>query len=886
MTKVFNLALSLIFIFSCICNGNPVLEVKTYPMKGQLEGLEKEVLDFRYQPAKGQCCIGWPDDFYKTIVASDSSFCYQFNPANWVNENFDISLKASIVSDKDVDEFTQSLLDPKVAIVKTTTSVDRIKLTQIAFASAVTGEKASGWIDTRADYLYLKMENTASEEKAAQIVLNMKSNLGWKLSDDGTRIVDASAQDKVFCTISPACLKVEYPKETNSDFIVDTIPEIQHLNLADDKKYDQRFSDFMVGWNRPMVFKYKCQPGKKYKVAFGLVENFYSQPKYRKQDYRIDGTTVLSVDAAEYGQAIPVVKSFEATDTDGDGMIDIGVYSAEGTSDLNTVLSCIFIFAADDSPTDQQILEGKYENKPLAILDKNYLLWNRDIKIYFDEKQLKPGQNFEALITFLNGKKSAGAVVSQASKLLEDSIKCWKRSDIPYGNIKVPDVQIQGLLDSCIRNIYQAREIKNDKPAFQVGPTFYRGTWAADGPFILEAVSYMGRLAEARQGLENQIDGDNGPAKEGFSKKHGLRLWMVWRHAQLTDDMVWLEKMWPKVEREVNTIKNYRQLTKQNPNVVNYGLMPDEYGDGGLDGKHKDYTSVYWTMAGLKAAIEMAEKMNKPAVEDWKAEYADYWKCFEIARNRDKLTDEFGNTYVPVVLKGEEQQLPQRGAWAFMQSIYPGRVFDKDDELMLGTVAMLDSHQKEGLICGTGWLPAGIWNDAASFYGHVHLWLGHGKKTAATFYAFANHASPLLCWREEQNLVGQKFNMCGDMPHNWASGEFIRMARHMIMLERGNELHFFEGLPIAWTKPGDKTVLKDIPTTFGKAGVELEMSKNGKFANVIITVPDRENLEKVVLHLEQFNRKVKSVAEGWSDIKDEAVEISPAKKITLKIEFE
>jgi hypothetical protein len=288
----------------------------------------------------------------------------------------------------------------------------------------------------------------------------------------------------------------------------------------------------------------------------------------------------------------------------------------------------------------------------------------------------------------------------------------------------------------------------------------------------------------------------------------------------------------------------------------------------------------------LKAAIEMAEIMNKPVVEDWKAEYADYWKCFEIARNRDKLTDEFGNTYVPVVLKGEEQQMPQRGAWAFMQSIYPGRIFDKDDELMLGTVAMLDSHQKQGLIQGTGWLPNGVWNYAASFYGHVHLWLGHGKKTAATFYAFANHASELLCWREEQNIVGDKFEMCGDMPHNWASAEFIRMARHMVMLERGNELHLFEGLPVAWTKPGDKTVLKDIPTTFGKAGIELEMSKDGKFANVRIAVPDRENLEKVVLHLEQFDRKVKSVTKGFSNIKDKTVKISPAKKIVLKIEFE
>ncbi|MCK4886819.1 MAG: hypothetical protein KAS96_05475, partial [Planctomycetes bacterium] len=593
MTKVFNLII-LIFVFTSICNGNPVLEVKTFPIAGQLDGLEKEVLDFRYRPDKDQCCIGWPDDFYKTIVAGDGSFCYRFNRGNWVNDYFDITLKASIVSDNKVVGFNQSLLDPKVAIVKTTSSVDDIKLTQIAFASAVTGKKPSDWIETRADYLYLNMENTASEEKAGQIVLNMKSNIRWMLSDDGTKIVEASHPDKVFCAISPACKKIEYSNETDSDFIVDSIPRIQHLELADGK-YDPRFKSFLVGQNQPMVFKYKCKPGKKYKVAFGLIENHYSQVGFRKQDYRIEGKTVASIDMAEYGKATPMVKTFEATDIDGDGLLDISVHTAEGMSDLNTVLGCIFIFSADDCPVDQQILEGEYENKPLAILDKNVFLKNRNVSVYFDEKQLEPGQNFQVLVTFLGGAKSSAADVGQAQKLLTDSINCWKRWDIPYGNIQVADEEIQKLLDSCIRNIYQAREIKNGKPSFQVGPTFYRGTWAADGPFILEAVSYMGRLAEAREGLENQIDGDNGPAKEGFSKKHGLRLWMVWRHAQLTDDMVWLEKMWPKVEREVNTIKKYRQMTKKDSDAVNYGLMPDEFGDGGLGGKHKDYTSVYWT---------------------------------------------------------------------------------------------------------------------------------------------------------------------------------------------------------------------------------------------------------------------------------------------------
>ena len=206
----------------------------------------------------------------------------------------------------------------------------------------------------------------------------------------------------------------------------------------------------------------------------------------------------------------------------------------------------------------------------------------------------------------------------------------------------VPDRAVQDLLDSCIRNIYQAREWKNGQPKFQVGPTCYRGTWAADGPFLLEAVSYLGRVDETRAGLEQQVDGDDGPGGVEFSKKSGLRLWMIRRHAQLTGDRAWLEKMWPRVEREVNQIIQYRGMTRDDPQQANYGLMPIGFGDGGLGGKHREYTNVYWTLAGLRAAIEMAGLLQHPDETTWKAEYEDYWQSFDRARQRDKLADEAG----------------------------------------------------------------------------------------------------------------------------------------------------------------------------------------------------------------------------------------------------
>jgi hypothetical protein len=509
-------------------------------------------------------------------------------------------------------------------------------------------------------------------------------------------------------------------------------------------------------------------------------------------------------------------------------------------------------------------------------------------RLVFSRKGLAPGEEFRALLVLPQGPQAKTDFVEQnAAKEEQRAIAYWTGSGVglPYNRIIVPDAAVQKLLDGCIRNIYQAREINSGKPAFQVGPTCYRGTWAADGAFLLETAAYLGRASEARAGLENQADGDTGPGGVTFSKQMGLRIWTIWRHAQLTGDMQWLAHMWPRVERNMNQIIAWRKSTKSDPKAVNFGLMPPGYADGGLSEIRREYSNVYWTLAGEKAAIEAAEKLGQPVAADWKAEYQDYWNCFDKARNRDKLTDAAGNVYVPITMTGEPKYPPQCAAWAFMQSVFPGRVFDRADPLMCGTLAMLDASQREGLVYGTGWLRNGIWNYAGSFYAHAHLWQGHGSKAAATLYAFGNHACPLLCWREEQNCKSEQYNECGDMPHNWASAEFVRLVRHLLVLERGNELHLLQGLPQSWTKPGKQTRLIDMPTSFGNIALTVTVAGDGRSARLLVDPPRREPLEKIVVHLEHFGRPISGVRLDGQPLGDKTSEVPTDKRFTLDVAF-
>ena len=223
--------------------------------------------------------------------------------------------------------------------------------------------------------------------------------------------------------------------------------------------------------------------------------------------------------------------------------------------------------------------------------------------------------------------------------------------------------------------------------------------------------------------------------------------------------------------------------------------------------------------------------------------------AFRKAAARDMREDANGNSYLPIRMgEAGAQELPQRGQWAFCHAVYPGQIFAKEDPLVAGTLAMLEATEREGMVYGTGWDATGIWNYFASFYGHAWLWQGNGHKAAQVLYAFANHAVPTLVWREEQSLKGEKFRKVGDMPHNWASAEFIRLTIHLLALDRGDELHLLEGFPPEWAGPGMLTRLKGVATPFGPLDLTVQADPAGQ--NVTLAIqPLSANCQAVVVHL-------------------------------------
>jgi hypothetical protein len=262
-----------------------------------------------------------------------------------------------------------------------------------------------------------------------------------------------------------------------------------------------------------------------------------------------------------------------------------------------------------------------------------------------------------------------------------------------------------------------------------------------------------------------------------------------------------------------------------------------------------EYSTVYWNLLGLKAGIQAARWIGRDEeAQQWQTEYDDFDSAFRQRAQRDIETDPRGNRYLPTRMGNLGQELPQRAQWAFCHGVYPGQIFAKNDPLVAGNMAMLEATEREGMVCGTGWDAAGIWNYFASFYGHAWLWQGNGRKAAQVLYAFANHAAPVLDWREEQSLHGEKFKKVGDMPHNWASAEFIRLAVHLLELDRDDELHLLEGMPGQWLGAGMVTRLNGIATPFGPLYLTVQVSKDGRAATLDVQ-PLAANCKAIFVHL-------------------------------------
>jgi hypothetical protein len=399
---------------------------------------------------------------------------------------------------------------------------------------------------------------------------------------------------------------------------------------------------------------------------------------------------------------------------------------------------------------------------------------------------------------------------------------------------------------ACARNILQAREVKNGKLTFQVGPTCYRGLWVVDGNFILEAARYLGYDKEAIEGLRTtwakQLPSGQIVAAGGSEhyKDTAIAMFTLVRQCELSQDWSLLRELEPNVVSAIQFLDSLRSRARlEGSSLGRYGLLPKGFADGGFDGSRDELTNTLWTMAGLKAIGAAGEQQKIPKVARATQLYRELYSAFNQAVPHEMRSYDNKFQYLPMLLKDDpawslpdpwDRPRPQCAQWALSHTIFPGRVFPADHAVLKGHIALMEAVRREGIPAETGWNHhEAVWTYNAPFVAEVCLWLGMRQAAHDLFIGFLNHASPQYCWREEQPLhdalVG---SYVGDMPHNWASAECIRYIRHIFALEDGPDLRLLAGITEGELAPAKPYEFRGTPTRFGRLDLNFEPLDRGR----------------------------------------------------------
>lgn len=522
--------------------------------------------------------------------------------------------------------------------------------------------------------------------------------------------------------------------------------------------------------------------------------------------------------------------------------------------------------------------------------------WEEDgYTLFLPHGEASPAQPLRYLIRLPQEGQPLAAVQNmlQNPEVLADEAREFWKAWKPFGSVSwsYPDRSGE-FLTSCARNIQQAREVKDGRLVFQVGPTVYRGLWIVDGNFLLEAARYLGYDKEADAGLLSEWAKQlpSGQVVGGSGGEHwkdtAIAMFTLVRQCELKQDWTFFKDLESNVRRALDFLIELRAKAITG-NSINgrYGLLAPGFADGGIGGVRSEFTNTVWALAGLKAVAGAAERLNLDSLRNARSFYDELHLSFNAAAKAEMVHDPRGFSYLPMLAHDDpvwhdsdpwNRPRPQTAQWALSHAIFPGIVFEQDDPIVQGHIKLLQACTQEDIPAETGWLwHESVWNYNASFAAHVYLWAGLSDWAERTFHGFLNHASPLYSWREEQPLqhalAGQDW---GDMPHNWASAECVRYLRHRLLLEDGSCLRFLEGF-VPGANEQSMYRLERTPTRFGNVTLEMEPLDHGQGWKLNVTMDAARRAETVELPSLIAGRKLDRIVGAYYRIEGSKTLVDP-----------
>jgi hypothetical protein len=455
-------------------------------------------------------------------------------------------------------------------------------------------------------------------------------------------------------------------------------------------------------------------------------------------------------------------------------------------------------------------------------------------------RSLSAGEEVQAALSipFFPLKSQSDASVEDAKLWLGRTIEYWKGIMSKATRISVPsDKATQAFLASLVQQL-----IASDHGELHPGEGFYDEFYIRDGAYQVMQLEEAALTDVARKAMDSFLsrqrpDGRFESQKDQFDA-NGQACWALWQFYKITGDQQWLTKVYPQMRRAADWVLKAR---RKNPADSPFsGVLPNAPADGEYlwDGKHHIVGYDFWNLRGLLCTADAARILGKKAeADELHKETELYHKAIDTAWKQTGLD------YFPPSWEKAGTH------WGNTETLWPTELFEPNDSRVTALINQVRKNFHGGFIEGTiQWAgqAKAIHPYMSAYTTMACLDRSEDEQVIEDFYWYLLHSTATHAFPEGV-YYKTRTAWNNTIPHCLGAANYAIMLRHMLIHERGDELHLLKAVPDWWLAEGNEIRIEHALTHFGTMSLTVTGTKTG--VDVQFDPPNRRMPKQIFIYL-------------------------------------